>query len=45
MNDPAPHDAAAKPIRPVGAWVIAGFLTVAIVVTWVLVAVIFHARS
>ena len=45
MNARAPSDPAGKPVRPVGAWVVAGFLAVAIVVTWVLVAMIFHARS
>jgi len=45
MNARAPHVSAEKPVRPAGTWVVAGFLAVAIVVTWVLVAMIFHARS
>lgn len=32
-------------VRPVGTWVIAGFLTLASLVTWGLVAALFHARS
>ncbi len=32
-------------VRPVGTWVVAGFLTLASLVTWALVAVIFQARS
>lgn len=36
---------AGRPVRPVGAWVVAGFLLFATVTMWTLVAVIFHARS
>gem|GEM_PF-3609261 len=32
-------------VRPVGTWVIAGFLLFASLVTWALVAALFHARS
>jgi len=45
MNVRAPDGSAENPVRPVGTWVVAGFLAVAVVVTWVLVAMIFHARS
>ncbi len=33
------------PVRPVGTWVIAGFLLFATLVIWGLVSVIFQARS
>jgi hypothetical protein len=33
------------PVRPVGAWVVAGFLLFATLTMWTLVSVIFHARS
>ena len=36
---------AARVVRPVGAWVVAGFLVFAILTMWVLVSVIFVARS
>ena len=36
---------AGRPVRPVGAWVVAGFLVFATLTMWILVAVIFHARS
>lgn len=42
MNDPDLNEPA---VRPVGTWVVAGFLLAATLVMWVLVAVIFHARS
>jgi hypothetical protein len=46
MTAPAPHGPSTPPaIRPVGAWVVSGFLVIAVVVIWVLVAAIFHARS
>lgn len=32
-------------VRPVGTWVVAGFLVFAILTMWVLVSVIFVARS
>ncbi len=32
-------------VRPVGTWVVAGFLLATTLVMWTLVAVIFHARS
>ena len=32
-------------VRPVGTWVVAGFLLAASLIMWTLVAVIFHARS
>jgi hypothetical protein len=34
-----------RPIRPVGTWVVAGFLVLATLAMWTLVAVIFQARS
>ena len=34
-----------QPVRPVGTWVIAGFLLFATLVIWGLVSVIFQARS
>jgi hypothetical protein len=33
------------PVRPVGAWVVAGFLLFATLTMWTLVSVVFHARS
>ena len=33
------------PVRPTGAWVVAGFLVFAILTMWTLVAVLFVARS
>ncbi len=39
--DPADH----YPIRPVGTWVVAGFLVLSIVVIWTLVALVFAGRS
>ncbi len=36
---------ATRVVRPVGAWVVAGFLVFAILTMWVLVSVIFVARS
>ena len=33
------------PIRPVGTWLVAGFLLAASLLMWALVAMIFHARS
>jgi hypothetical protein len=33
------------PVRPVGTWVVAGFLLFATLVIWGLVSVIFQARS
>ena len=33
------------PVRPVGAWVVGGFLLSACMIMWVLVAIIFQARS
>jgi hypothetical protein len=33
------------PVRPVGTWVVTGFLTLVTLVVWVLVAVIFQLRS
>jgi hypothetical protein len=44
-----PGDAAGpdgqRPVRPVGTWVVAGFLLFATLVIWGLVSVIFQARS
>jgi hypothetical protein len=34
-----------RPVRPVGTWVVAGFLLLATLVIWGLVSVIFQARS
>lgn len=34
-----------KQVRPIGAWVIGGFVTLSTLVMWTLVAVIFHVRS
>lgn len=34
-----------RPVRPVGTWVVAGFLLFAIVTMWTLVAVVFQVRS
>ena len=45
MNARTPNEPAGHIVRPLGTWAVAGFLAVAIVVTWVLVAIIFHARS
>jgi hypothetical protein len=45
MNAPAPNGSAGRPVRPVGTWLVAGFLAFAVIVIWVLVAIIFHARS
>ena len=36
---------AEQPVRPVGAWVVAGFLLFATLTMWTLVAVVFHVRS
>lgn len=36
---------AERPIRPIDAWVVAGFLVFVTVTMWTLVAVIFNARS
>ena len=32
-------------VRPIGAWVVGGFLLLAVLATWILVAVIFQARA
>lgn len=40
-----PRDAVQREVRPVGTWVVAGFLVVATLVIWVLVAAIFYVRS
>jgi hypothetical protein len=32
-------------LRPVGAWVVAGFVLFATLAMWTLVSIIFHARS
>lgn len=46
QSDPAnAHDPAMPVVRPVGTWVVAGFLTAAVVTIWLLVAVIFQMRS
>ena len=45
---PAPVEALAateETIRPAGTWVVAGFLVFATVTIWLLVSVIFNARS
>jgi hypothetical protein len=34
-----------RPVRPVGTWVVAGFLLFATLLIWGLVSVIFQARS
>lgn len=34
-----------RSVRPVGTWVVAGFLVGTMVIMWIVVAVIFHARS
>ncbi len=39
------EEAPPETVRPVGTWVVAGFLTTATLVIWVLVALIFQARS
>lgn len=33
------------PVRPVGTWIVAGFLVFSIVVIWALVAIVFSSRS
>lgn len=49
-----PHDEVAArppdglqqaPVRPVGAWVVGGFLVFAVLTMWILVSVIFMHRS
>lgn len=44
MNENSDADAATA-VRPVGTWIVAGFLLTAILLIWVLVAVVFHVRS
>ncbi len=39
--DPAPRYG----VRPVGTWVVAGFLTVTVVAIWIFVALVFASRS
>jgi len=34
-----------RPVRPIGAWVIGGFLLIATLTMWTLVALVFHASS
>ena len=34
-----------EPVRPVGTWVVAGFLVASIVIVWCLAALVFHTRS
>ena len=46
MTKPETPIAATQPeVRPVGTWVVAGFLLVVTLVMWSVVAIIFHARS
>ena len=40
-HDPADHPL----VRPVGTWIVAGFLVFSIVVIWTLVAIVFSSRS
>jgi len=45
-NDADPAGAAAeRPVRPIGAWVVAGFLTLATLTMWTVVSLIFYAYS
>ena len=39
--DPAPRYG----VRPVGTWVVAGFLTLTVIAIWTLVAILFATRS
>lgn len=39
--DPAPHYG----VRPIGTWVLAGFLTLTVIAIWTLVALLFATRS
>lgn len=34
-----------RPVRPVGTWVVAGFLLFAILTMWTLVSIVFQVRS
>lgn len=46
MNDTdAPAGATEEQVRPVGTWVVAGFLLTVTLAMWVVVAIIFHARG
>jgi len=46
MNDPTVSKHSDEPpVRPVGAWVVAGFLTFTVVAVWILVALVFYVRS
>jgi hypothetical protein len=36
---------AERPVRPIGAWVIAGFVLLVTVAMWGLVAAVFYVRS
>ena len=40
-----PDPASSYPVRPVGTWVVAGFLMICVLVIWTLVAVVFAGRS
>ena len=41
VADPAPRYG----VRPVGTWVVAGFLLLTVIAIWILVALLFAARS
>lgn len=40
-----PDPALRYPMRPVGTWVVAGFLMICVLVIWILVAIVFAGRS
>jgi hypothetical protein len=45
MDGVAPSATAERRVRPIGAWVVAGFLLLATLTMWTLVSLIFYAYS
>jgi len=45
MSEHAPSASDLPPPRPIGGWVVGGFLLVAVLTIWTLAAVVFHVRS
>ena len=45
MDGVAPGTTAQRRVRPIGAWVVAGFLLFATLAMWTLVSIIFYAYS
>ncbi len=45
MSEHPPSGSDLPPPRPIGAWVVGGFLLAAVLTIWTLTAVIFHVRS